>query len=47
MLDRLRLTELAEMNFYFCRNYQSTVDEYADFKKEYELAQKHKNKSTQ
>ena len=47
MLDRLRLTELAEINFYFCRNFQSTVTEYADFKMEYELAQKHKNKSTQ
>lgn len=47
MLDRLRLSELADLTYHFCRNYESVMSDYAGFQQEYLKAQKNKNQSTQ
>ena len=46
MLDRLRLDEIADLNYYFCRQYQAEMAGYSAFQKELELAQKNKEKSS-
>jgi Peptidase family M48 len=43
MLDRLRLDEIAALNYYFCQQHQSQMKGYAGFKEEMNKAVKFKN----
>ena len=47
MIDRLRLSELAELNYHFCRNYESIMSDYIGFHQEYAKAKKNRNQSSQ
>ena len=46
MLDRLRLDEIADLNYYFCKQNQAEMAGYSAFQKEWESAQKNKEKSS-
>ncbi|MFM6171533.1 MAG: hypothetical protein ACKPB4_05255, partial [Sphaerospermopsis kisseleviana] len=47
MIDRLRLNELAEFNYYLCKNFQSEMIDFTDFQKELNQAKKNYQSSTQ
>jgi hypothetical protein len=40
MMDRWRLEEIAYINYFFCRKYESQMKEYDEFAKEMEKARK-------
>ncbi len=43
LLDRLRLDELANLNYYFCKQYESLMKGYPGFDQEMHTTQKNKN----
>lgn len=45
MVDRLRLEELADLNYYFCTRYKDQLSGYAGFEEEMKKAQKYKNEN--
>ncbi len=45
MIDRLRLDEIANLNYYFCRQYQAQMTGYAGFEEEMNKAQRRKNQN--
>jgi len=47
MVDRLRLNELAEFNYYLCKNFQSEMSEFSDFQKEFQQAKKYYQSTSQ
>lgn len=47
MVDRLRLKELAEMNYYLCQNFESEMKDFTDFQKEFQQAKKYFQLSSQ
>lgn len=46
LLDRLRLNELSELNYYFCRQYKEEMAGYSAFESEWRKAQENKEKNT-
>jgi hypothetical protein len=44
MIDRLRLDELADLNYYFCRQHIGEMAEYGEFNEEFKKAEQLKNK---
>ncbi len=46
LLDRVRLDELADLNYYFCLQYSREMAGYPAFEEEWRKAKQHKEKYT-